>query len=142
MTANKLKLYKKKTELIKKETASSQSKVPEIEDTHISIVRKFHNDSFHNKSASEKWLVKPDIIKGSNSCVILKEVKIRIKQHWAAIFSFYSRPSWSEDNREFARLPQWLLQSQWPMKISTESYPIKPKFLYKNWQNSLSETTP
>ena len=42
-------------------------------------------------------------------------------------------------NRGFASSPQWLFQwqLQWNRKISTEFYPIKPKFLWKICWNSL-----
>ena len=45
--------------------------------------------------------------------------------------------------RGFASSPQWLFQwqLQWHMKISTEFYSIKPKFLWKICRNSLSVKT-
>ena len=45
--------------------------------------------------------------------------------------------------RDFASSPQWLYQWQleWHVIISTEFYPIKPKFLWKICRDSLSVNT-
>ena len=47
------------------------------------------------------------------------------------------------DIRDFVSSPQWLYQwqLQWHVIISTEFYPIKPKFLWKICRDSLSVNT-